>query len=123
MFRWNRQEAPEDGLPPQEVRLKTLAIRPWEDDPRRARVSVEITPFLQPPNLEFSVTNAAGQEVASIYMVEVIDARLTFTMHLRDGGTNPPYQVQGRVQYEEHGIVDEKSATLLMEGDPPEQSA
>ena len=122
MFRWNRQEAPEDGLPPQEVRLTTLAIRPWEDDQRRARVSVEITPFLQPPNLAFSVANADGQEVASIYMVEVIDARLTFTMHLRDGGANPPYILRGLIQYEEHGVVDEKSAPLQMENDPPTET-
>lgn len=69
-------------LPPDEVRVKELRAEPWPDK-RRVRVYLEITPFQQRPNGNITITDAAGEEVASVSFIETIDPKMEFTIHLR----------------------------------------
>lgn len=116
MLRWNPLQPPEDGLPPADVRLTELSAEPWTEDYRRVRISLALTPFQQPPNLEVTVLGADNFEASTIYMVELIDTHITFTMHLRDGGVHPPYVLQARVLYPDLGIVDELRSHLTLPG-------
>ena len=108
MLRMNPNLPPEDGLPPQEVRITELKATPWPEDGRRVRVSLEMTPFLERPNLEITIQNSEGREVSSINIIESIDARMTFTMHLRGDEIKGSYTLTARVHYPEMGMVDEK---------------
>ena len=83
MPRWNPLQPPEGGLPPAEVRFLDVHIEPWSEDWRKVRVHLQITPFLERPNIEVIIKDPQEEEVASIYIVESIDDRMVFTMHIR----------------------------------------
>lgn len=69
-------------LPPPEVRIRQLLAAPWPDN-RRVRVVLELTPFQKRPNCEIRVLDDQNQEVANLSIVEAIDPKMEFTLHLR----------------------------------------
>ena len=109
-------------LPPDEVRIKTLEAKPWNDN-RRVGIFLELTPFQKRPSGVLRITNPSGEEVSSVNIIESIVPRMELNMHLR--GETPPgsYLLTATIYYEEepenpdtpadervHHIVDEKSA-------------
>lgn len=109
MARWNPNQPPEDGLPPQEVRITELKAEPWPEDGRRVRIHLETKPFLERPNIEVTIADNEEEEVASINIIESIDARMTFTMHIRGKETvEGVYKLNARLFYPEIGDVDQK---------------
>jgi len=115
MLRPHSYQPPEDGLPPNEVRFIELHTEPWPEDASRVRVHLEVTPFLERPNLEVLITDASSQEVSSINIIESIDTRMAFTMHLRGKEGNGPYTLKAAVVYPDIGTVDQKSITFETE--------
>lgn len=109
MLRPHSYQPPEDGLPPQEVRILSLRAEPWPENDRRVRIHLDITPFLERPNLEVIITDAGEREVASITIIESIEDRMTFTMHMRGDEARAPYILSASVLYPEIGLVDQKS--------------
>lgn len=93
-------DASEAPVPPDEVRIRELEAEPRPDG-RRINVRTALTPFQQRPNIEISIRNAAGQEAASLSVVEAIDAQMDFTMHLREAQTGGRYELHMRVFYTE----------------------
>lgn len=108
MLRPHTYLPPEDGLPPQEVRAIALLAEPWPDSSRRVRITLEITPFIERPNLEVTLLDENNFEVSSINIIESIDARMTFTMHIRREESNGPYTLSVKIVYPELGMVDQK---------------
>jgi hypothetical protein len=106
-------QPPEDGLPPTEVRILDLRGEAWPDSPRKVRVHLELTPFQERPNLEVSITAPDGSEATSITIIESIDMRMTFTLHLRGEESAGPYQLHARVLYPEQGMVDESLVSFV----------
>ncbi len=93
---------PEDNLErmtPEETHITSLTTQPYPDS-ERVRVNVEITPFQSRPHIEFVLTDAGGEEVASVSMIEPMSWKLEFTMHLR-GARNSPFTVEARLFYPE----------------------
>jgi hypothetical protein len=119
MWRWNPQQPPEDGLPPEEVRIIQLGAEPWPDG-RRVRVSLEITPFLERPNIEVTITGKQDQEISSINIIGSIDNRMTFTMHLRGEEITGACTVTAVLNYPEIGTVHQESAGFEVVQQPPE---
>lgn len=109
MLQPHSYQPPEDGLPPQEVRIKGLLVEPWPEDGRRVRIQLDVTPFAERPNLEVVITDESGKEVSSINIIESIDARMTFTMHIRSNSIERQYTAKASIVYPEIGMVDEKS--------------
>jgi len=106
MPRWNPMQPPEDGLPPAEVRFMEVRVEPWPEDARKVRVHLQLTPFLERPNIEVIITDPQEEEVASIYIVESIDDRMTFTMHIRTPEmARGPYTLNASLNYPEAGMV------------------
>jgi len=70
-------------LPPEEVRIRELRVEPLPDQ-RRVRIFIEITPFQQKPNLEIEILSESGREAASLSIIEAIDYKMQFTVHLKD---------------------------------------
>ncbi len=108
MFQPHSYQPPEDGLPPREVRIQSLRAEPWPEDPRRVRVHLDVTAFLQRPNIEVSIANESGADVANITIIESIDSRMVFTMHIRGEPTNGKYTLSASLSYDETGTVDQQ---------------
>lgn len=123
MLRPHSYQPPEDGLPPKEVRILGLRAEPWPESDRRVRVYLDVTPFLERPNMEMTITSADGQPAASIQIIESIDAELTFTMHIRGEAPRSPYTLSAVVFYPdpEIGQVDQKSITFETADGPQEK--
>lgn len=111
MTRWNPLPLPDDDeipdmeVAPQEVRVRALHADP-QPGSNRVRVSFDLTPFQQRPNLAVTIDDAGGQEAASIYIVETMDSRFSLTMHLRGVDLRGPYTLNAVVSYPEIGEVD-----------------
>lgn len=109
----------DDGFAPADVRIHELHIEPWSDG-RRVRVHVDLTPFQKRPNLQARITGDAGEDVASIAIIESMEAHLVFTMHLRVPSSTGHYRLTLTLDYDEIGTVDER--TLDFEVHPETES-
>ncbi len=85
-------------LPPEEVRILRFKATPWPDG-RRVHIDLEITPFQKRPSGELVIHNAAGEEVASMTIVEAITPRMEFTMHLKGKETSGVYTASATIYY------------------------
>lgn len=81
-----------------DVRLNELGLHVYEDG-RRVAIGFNLTPFLERPSLLVRVTNANGDEAASLNVIEAMEPNFNLTMHLRDGDNIDPYQVEAFVYY------------------------
>jgi hypothetical protein len=87
-------------LPPEEVRIQVLKAEPWPDG-QRVRVYIEIDPFQKRPSAEVEVKNQAGQTVASASIIETMDRRMEFNLHLREKESAGTYQLLTVLYYSE----------------------
>jgi hypothetical protein len=94
------QDPEEIPLPPEEVRILELDVQPYPDN-RRVKVFLHITPFQQRPNAELQIENSRGERVASVSVIETIDPRMEFTLHLREAEPGGQYTLLGVVFYTE----------------------
>ncbi len=105
-------EPPEGALPPPEVKILSLRAEPWPDNGRRVRISLDMTPFLERPNLDLVISDENGEEVSSVNIIESIEARMTFTMHIRSPEVQGTYKLSATIVYPDAGIVDQKEITF-----------
>ena len=118
------QEVP-IARPRDEVRISSASVQPHADG-RRIKLSFSLTPFQERPNLDVSVLNPAGQEVASFSLIEAMDTEFDFTIHLRGPqprGEHTLHMVLFYTEGEEPGgarqVVDEHHLSF----DPAEEAA
>jgi hypothetical protein len=117
------QDPADIPLPPGEVRIRQFRAEPWPDG-RRVRVTLELTPFLKRPNSEIKITDEQGEEAASISIIETMEPKMEFTMHLRGADVHGAYTVSAQVFYledaEEPG--ENKMEEERQEGDQPQRN-
>jgi hypothetical protein len=98
----NPAEAGNIPLPPEEMRFKEVKVEPVLDNgPVRLRVYLETTAFQQRPYMEVTLYNNLGQEIASASIIEPIQRKNVFTMHLRGQQQNGKFSLQARMFYPE----------------------
>lgn len=85
-------------LPPGEVRIRQFRAQPRPDG-LRVKLYLELTPFLQRPNGEIWVRNALGEELASISIIETMDPKMEFTVHLRGAERVAPIRASVQIFY------------------------
>ena len=85
-------------MTPEETRISSLTAEVYPDG-YRLRVNMEITPFQKRPHIEVTLTDSAGDEVASTSIVEPMGWKLEFTMHLRDEELKNPYTLEAKLYY------------------------
>ncbi|HEY58460.1 MAG TPA: hypothetical protein G4O04_07995 [Anaerolineae bacterium] len=85
-FRAFFEEPGEDAAAPEEVRVERLLLTPL-DGGRLLDVEVHLTRFRFRPHVIVLVLNEAGEEVASVDVIEPVLPHLSFTLHLP-----PPHQ-------------------------------
>jgi hypothetical protein len=86
-------------LPPEEVRLCEVRATP-EPNGRRVKIYLELTPFMKRPNIEVTISTAAGKTVAHTSILETMQRKLEFTMHLREPEPNSEYIIECLVYYQ-----------------------
>jgi hypothetical protein len=105
-----------------QIRLEQVSLDPYPDG-RRVKISLRTTPFgpTDRPNLEITVRNPAGDEVASMSVIESLENDLALTVHLR-GEENPTgtYHVEVSLFYDPKTIQHSKTADFAL---PPETAA
>ena len=85
-------------LPPEEMQIRELVARPYPDG-LRVRVYFEITPFQQRPDAELTIVDHAGEQVASVSVIETIDPKMDMTMHLRGPDPKSPLKLKAMLFY------------------------
>jgi hypothetical protein len=119
-------------LPPDEIRIRSLRAEPWPDG-TRVRVYFEIDPFQKRPNAEVRILDEENREVASLNVIETIERKMEFTMHLRRSDPRGRFLVDALLFYSEpvesevgaeagadpptrrHTVVDRARATFSIE--------
>ena len=94
------QDPSDIPLPPEEVRIRGLRAEPYPDG-RRVRILLEITPFQKRPNCEIQVMDQDENVVASLSIIESIDARMDFTVHLKTDEPSGEFTVSSELYYYE----------------------
>lgn len=96
---------PEDNLnrvTPEETRITSLSAVPYPDG-YRLHVHIEMTPFQTRPHLDIKLTDCDGREVASTSVVEPLNWKIEFTMHIRDDELKNPYTLEATLFYPDGG--------------------
>lgn len=95
-------------LPPDEIHIRELRVEPLPDH-RRIRIFLELTPFQQKPNCEIKIFTPSGGEDASLSIIEAIDYKMQFTVHLKTKSSEGEYKVLLDVYYFEEQDVPQDS--------------
>lgn len=115
---------PEDHLDraaPEETRITSFSAEPYPDG-RRLRVNIEMTPFQIRPHLEITLKDGAGDEVASVSVVEPLTWKIEFTMHIRGELLNP-YALEARLFFPDGPSADPQTITFDVTPPPPAPEA
>lgn len=89
----------------EDVRFNRLGLYMY-DDGQRVAVGFDVTPFRERPNIEVSLRNEEGKEVASLNVIEAIHSNFNLTMHIRDSSTSSQYEVEAILYYTSQNIGD-----------------
>ena len=105
-------ENPDDPpVPPEEVRIRSLTANPYEDG-RRVSVEFEITPFEEKPNFEMEVFNAAEEIVATFSVLEAIENKMSFTLHLREANPGGEYTLKMIMFYTDLSALEDEETVI-----------
>ena len=103
--------------PPEQVKIIELGARVYPDG-RRVRLNIKVTPFLERPNIEIFISNAEGQEVASMSVIESMDHTFEMTAHLRGPQPKGRYTLRGELFYGEDHATPRKVFETVFEVAP-----
>lgn len=98
-------------VPPDEVRIRELSVEPLPDG-RRVRVSLDLTPFQQPPTLDLVVTGDSGVEAASTTIVEPFAPKMSLTMHLQEPDPDGKYSLRVDLVYPDGPAPDSRETSF-----------
>lgn len=96
-------------VPPAEMRFKEVKVEPVLDSgPLRMRVYVETTPFQKRPYMEVNLFDKNGDEIASASIIEPMQRKNVFTMHLRGEQKSGKFKLQARLFYPDQPDSDQR---------------
>ena len=106
---------PEDvPRPREEVRLRQMAVTPLSDR-KRLRIDVEMTPFLERPNLDLDVVGPGGESLARTSVIEADQPSFSLTLHLRGAPAHGEVVVRGVLSYASAPAQDVCERRLVLE--------
>lgn len=83
----------------EDVRINQLGMY-LHDDRQRVAVGFDLTPFIERPSIEVTITNSVtGKEASSLHVIESLESNFTIIMHLRDKEPAELYDVVATVYY------------------------
>jgi hypothetical protein len=101
-------------LPPDQMEVRELTGQPNEDG-SRILVRFEITPFQERPNIEILLTNPEGDQIAGFSVVEAIENKMDFTLHLRGPQTSGKATLTMQIIYTDLSTLDEAEGPPIQE--------
>ena len=111
-------EPDEIPQPPELVKIESLTARVYPDG-RRVRLDIKLTPFLERPNLELTIRNAEGQQVAALAIIESMDYKFEMTAHLRGPQPAGQHVVRGELFYGEAEAASPRKVAEIAFDVPP----
>ena len=103
-------------LPPEDMRILELKAEPVQDNgPVRLRVYIEVTAFQQRPYLEVTLNDADGHELASASIIEPMQRKNVFTMHVRGPQQTGKFGLSARLFYPEKPDSDRRDVEFEIE--------
>jgi hypothetical protein len=114
MPRKNLSPIANDPLPPAEVRFLEVRLEPWPDG-QRVRVHVTLTPFQNRPNLVAKIFDSQKHLLSQADIIETMDDRLVFTMHLRADDPPGPFRLEISLHYEDTGQIDQRGVDFSID--------
>lgn len=118
-----------DNLRPRdEIKVEKITASPFPDR-RRVKVTVDITPFRERPNLEIAIEDRSGKSIAGTSAIALMNFTTSYVLHLR-GIDDPAGQYTVRVQlyYESPDAIQHTRESALHipaqtpDGDAPDQT-
>ncbi|RMG89593.1 MAG: hypothetical protein D6706_21035 [Chloroflexi bacterium] len=113
----------ETPKPRAEVRFNKLGLYIYPDK-RRVAVGFDITPFLEPPSIEVTLRNSAGEPAGSLTVIETNQKNFSLTVHLRDKNPTEVYEITAVLYYAKPGepreVVHTRTASFVIT-EPGEQ--
>jgi len=97
-------------MPAEDVSILKLRAIPLPDM-KRVTVEMELSPFVEHPNLDISILSSEGEVVANMFVVEARDQVMTLTLHLRQPEPEALYTARLVVLREEE-ILDQHEVTF-----------
>lgn len=88
----------EQPRPREEVRIRQIGLYLYPDL-RRMAFGVELTPFVERPSIEVTITNGEGAPAGSLHVIETMTPNFNITLHLRDAQTTNPYRLVTMLYY------------------------
>jgi hypothetical protein len=82
----------------EEVRFNRLGLYMYPQK-RQVAVGFDITPFLEKPSIEVTLTNEMGERAATLTVIEAMQPNFSLIMHLRDQVPSHRYQVEAILYY------------------------
>jgi hypothetical protein len=82
----------------EEVRFNRLGLYMYPQK-RQVAVGFDITPFLEKPSIEVTLTNEMGERAATLTVIEAMQPNFSLIMHLRDQVPSQKYQVEAILYY------------------------
>ena len=113
IFFFDQEDAP---LPREKVRIEQTRVEQYPDG-RRVRVTVELTPFFEKPNLSLTISNSRGETVAEAEMLELITPKAELTMHLRHRRTQGDYNLRAELYYDDNDPQDVRDLCFASESE------
>jgi hypothetical protein len=114
--------------PPEKTHLLDFSAKPYPDG-SRIHISLELTPFLQKPNMEIVLTDSEENIVASTSIIEPTAWKIELTLHIRkvtqnaeqpsDPMGNKRYTLSVMVTYPELGEIDRRTLSLQIPNPSP----
>ena len=105
----NPAESGNIPVPPEDMRFIDVKVEPVLDNgPVRLRVYVETSAFLQRPYLEVTLLNSQGDEIASASIIEPMQRKNVFTLHVRGGQQSGKFSLAARLFYPENPDSDSR---------------
>jgi len=98
---------------PEQTRLREVQVEPYPDG-SRLRLHVQLTPFERRPDVDITVFNEEGEEIASTIVVQAFLPVLSLTMHLPPGAGSRECSARLLLRYPELETVDERRVRFSM---------
>jgi len=103
-------------MPAEDVSILKLRAIPLPDM-KRVTVEMELSPFVEHPNLDISILSPEGEIVANMFVVEARDQVMTLTLHLRQPEPEALYTARLAVLREEETLDQHEVTFNLRKGE------
>ena len=89
-----------DRQPMELIRFENISVEPYPDR-KKVKLLIEVTPFLEKPNIEIGLFNQDGILIASMSLVEIIEYKFELTLHIKNVSLHGENLIQANIYYDD----------------------